>query len=410
MNIAVIVGAFPQISETFVLNHIVSLIDAGHKVTIFATHINKDSTQHTLVKDYNLINKVVERPNPHIGFKRIFKIIHYLFRYRNQFTNLINCFNPKYYGSYALKGYFIFEAIPFLKFSPDQFDLIHAHFGENGNKLAYLKEIGVISSKLIVSFHGHDVNHKQLVKEQNYYQALQGKADALIFNSKFLLNKFKSITVLNIPCYQIPVGINPTLFTTKSTFNKQHCIRFITVGRLVDCKGNHLVLKALKNLNLNNFEYHIVGHGPNLLSLKTLAKNTGIANNVFFHGKLGQNDVTKKLNECDVFILFGVTDSNGEIDAQGLVVQEAQACGLPAIVSNGGGLPEGVINNKTGFIVEEGNIKKLEEKIKYFITNPIEMEKMGRTASFFAIENYNQQAINNKTFEVYHKVLKTNKC
>ena len=404
MNIAIVVGSFPQLSETFVINHIISLIDAGHKVTIFTTHINKEPTQHKVVKNYSLIDNVVERPNPHIGINRYFKIIQYFYKYRGNFKHLIKAFNPRYYGSFALKGYFLFEIIPFLKYQPNYFDIVHAHFGENGNKMAYIKELGIISSPLIVSFHGHDVNHVKLIKKQANYKALKSNANLLIFNSRYLLNKFKTITNLDIPCFQIPVGINPKQFTVKSFNNSHYPVKFITVARLVDCKGINLVLEALKKIECNSYEYHIVGDGPNLSDLKKLAKNNGISKNVFFHGKINHDAVIKKLKDCDVFILFGVTDSNGEIDAQGLVVQEAQACGLPVIVSDGGGLPEGVINNQTGFVVKEGDIKKLEEKLSSFIKHTSIIKEMGLRASSYSIEKYSQLTINNSTLELYEKV------
>ncbi|MGQ1787108.1 glycosyltransferase [Saccharicrinis sp. GN24d3] len=406
MRIAVVVGSFPQLSETFILSHLIGLIKDGHQITIFATELNTISKYHTQVEKYDLLNKVVIRPNPHIGVgKRWLLISKLLWKNRKHLPKLLQTFLPRYYKSFALKGYFFFEAIPFLQFSPNHFDLIHAHFGENGNKISYLKEIGIIDSKLIVNFHGHDVNHKGLVRSQNNYKTLENEADGLIFNSQYLLSKYKQLTNTRIPCYQIPVGIDLSIFTPKKTKIHHTKVKFITVARLVDCKGIELVLEAMTHLDQCKFEYHILGDGPNRENIEQIIKINNLNQNVFMHGALTQNAVIRHLKQNDYFLLFGITDKNGEIDAQGLVVQEAQACGLPVIVSNGGGIPEGVRDNITGYIIEEGNIEMLRNKLNEIIKQESYPIQMSIAASKYAHDNYSQHHINKLILNTYKVVL-----
>jgi colanic acid/amylovoran biosynthesis glycosyltransferase len=404
MKVAVVVGTFPKLSETFVLNHIIGLIKNGFEVTIFAT--NKGSLPyHPDVSKYNLLDKVIFRPNPHVGaIKRLFLIIGLLCKNKQFLFKLLQTFRPKYYGSFALKGYFFFEAIPFLKFKPDYFDIIHTHFGENGNKLAYLKETGIINSPLIVNFHGHDVNHIELIKKQKYYKALNKSASALIFNSKYLMQKFKKVTHIKLPTYQVPVGINTELFSSnnKSVNTKT---KLITIGRLVDCKGIELVIEALTAIDRDKFEYHIVGDGPNKNDLKQLTSQKNLDSNITFHGAITQPTVIDLLQKSDMFILFGITDKYGEIDAQGLVVQEAQACGIPVIVSDGGGLPEGVLKNETGLIIKEGDVKELKNVLLKVINKNINLDQMAINARKFIENTYSIDMIDAKIRQVYSNVL-----
>ena len=69
LRIAIVVGTFPTVSETFIVNQIISLIEAGHFVQIFA--FRKGNTQHihSSIKKHNLLDKV-------IYFKK--KITHYI--------------------------------------------------------------------------------------------------------------------------------------------------------------------------------------------------------------------------------------------------------------------------------------------------------------------------------------------
>ncbi len=407
MKIAVVVGTFPKLSETFVLNHIIGLIKNGNEVTIFSTDKGTPPF-HPNVIQYNLIDKAIYRANPHVGtFKRAMAIIKLLWQNKHFILKLIKTLRPKYYGSFALKGYFLFEAIPFLKFKPNYFDIIHAHFGENGNKMAYLKEIGILTSPLVINFHGHDVNHIELVKKQNYYKAVDQFANALIFNSNYLKNKFKKITKTQIQTYQIPVGVDTNLFNKElNNINAlRYPIKIITVGRLVDCKGINLVLQSLAKTERLNFEYHIIGDGPNKESIHQLANNLNIGSKVFLHGALTQPQLIKEIQKSNLFILFGVTDKNGEIDAQGLVVQEAQSCGIPAIVSDGGGLPEGILNNETGFIIKEGDVTQLTKLLLSILDDNIILEQMSLKTRNFIINNYALEVIESKINQVYTNTL-----
>ena len=59
-------------------------------------------------------------------------------------------------------------------------------------------------------------------------------------------------------------------------------------------------------------------------------------------------------------------------------IMEYMANEIPVIATNSGGNKELVKNNSSGFLIDEGDIKSLIEKIKFLIDNPIESKKMGK--------------------------------
>lgn len=61
MKILFIVGQFPFLSETFILNQITGLIDRGHQVDIYAASSVKNSTVHFDVEKYNLLDHTYYR-------------------------------------------------------------------------------------------------------------------------------------------------------------------------------------------------------------------------------------------------------------------------------------------------------------------------------------------------------------
>ncbi|MEM2925081.1 MAG: glycosyltransferase family 4 protein [Methanocellales archaeon] len=60
-------------------------------------------------------------------------------------------------------------------------------------------------------------------------------------------------------------------------------------------------------------------------------------------------------------------------EAFGLVALEAQACGLPVVVGNVGGLPENIVDKKTGVLVESSDTSSIADGLEYVIANRAQM-------------------------------------
>ncbi|MFC2157898.1 colanic acid biosynthesis glycosyltransferase WcaL, partial [Acidobacteriota bacterium] len=73
MKIAFFVDLFPAISETFILNQITGLLDLGHDVEIFTESLIEESKIHPDVKDYNLMERVINLAIPKISVHRRLK-------------------------------------------------------------------------------------------------------------------------------------------------------------------------------------------------------------------------------------------------------------------------------------------------------------------------------------------------
>ena len=64
MKIAFIIGEFPALSETFILNQVTGLIDRGHEVDIFANSKRKEPKVHPDVEKYDLLSRTYYRNIP----------------------------------------------------------------------------------------------------------------------------------------------------------------------------------------------------------------------------------------------------------------------------------------------------------------------------------------------------------
>lgn len=124
---------------------------------------------------------------------------------------------------------------------------------------------------------------------------------------------------------------------------KDDIFKLLYVGRISKEKNLELLVRIFKRIAKMQEDIHlvIVGDGPYLGEMKQAMKGLP----VLFTGYLEGEDLCQIYASSDLFIFPSTTDTFGN------VVLEAQASGLPVIVSDGGGPKENLISGKTGFVV-----------------------------------------------------------
>jgi colanic acid/amylovoran biosynthesis glycosyltransferase len=180
----------------------------------------------------------------------------------------------------------------------------------------------------------------------------------------------------------------------------------VTVGRLVEIKGHEYVIRALAKLHGRGLavRYDVVGDGPLRAKLEKVAHDLGLSEHVVFHGARDTSEVRTLLAEGHIFVLASVS-VDGDQEGQGLVVQEAQAAGLPVVVTQHGGLPEGMRAEKTGFVVPERDVEALAERLIFLVTHPEIGAEMGRAGRRFIEDNYDISSLNRCLIHIYHQAV-----
>lgn len=147
------------------------------------------------------------------------------------------------------------------------------------------------------------------------------------------------------------------------------------VGRMAPEKNVSVLLKAMPHIvrGCANARLWLVGPGPALDELKAQAATMGLSAWVYFTGPVPRDEVSLYLLAADLFVFPSVTES------QGLVLDEAQAAGLPCIVANGGGAPEAVDYGQTGMVVEP-TPEAFVEAVLYLTRHPEAREALRQKA------------------------------
>jgi colanic acid/amylovoran biosynthesis glycosyltransferase len=408
MKIAFIVSAFPILSETFILNQITGLLDMGHDVEMFADFNTGEKKVHSDVEKYHLIERT-HYVMPRNKIKRVLKAIYLIImNFHKSPLKIIKSLNITRYGKDALSlRLFYYTLIPFLN---KGFDVIHCHFGPNGVVGVFLKEIR-IPGKYITSFHGYDVNIYPKVAGKKVYNDLFKKGDFFTCNTKFTKGR-----VIELGCNErktliLPVGlrIEKFRFSERRILDKES-IKILTVGRLIEEKGHRYAIEAISEVvrRYTNIEYIIAGDGPLRSELENLVSKLGIEKYIKFLGIIDQNEVLKLHQQAHIFVLPSVIAKSGGTEGQGLVLQEAQAAGLPVISTSIGGIPEGILNGKSGFLVPERDVDALAKKIEYLVEHPELWPRMGKCGRRFVEERYDIQKLNQRLIKIYNALLTDN--
>ncbi|WP_423149083.1 glycosyltransferase [Rubrolithibacter danxiaensis] len=410
MKVGVIVERFPNISETFILNHITGLIDAGIEVKIFSVYNPKPTTIHHNYFKYNLKDNCVydERPSGNIikrSFAYLFIAVKVLFNQPKLFLRLLFLkdlvFKKEYLPVILNRRYF------------KDIDVIHAHFGPIGNRCLNLKKLGVIGAHvpLVCSFHGYDIDHRPF-RTPHFYDNLFVRASCIIANTNYTKSRLIQLGCNEDKIETVSVGLYTSCFKPLTNKKAEGQIVVTTVARLIEVKGIEYSILAINELvkkGTTHVLYSIIGDGPLKGSLQELVKKLQLGNYVTFLGSMSQDSVINQLNISDLFLLTGIITEEGRQETQGLVIQEAQAMKLPVIVSRTGGVPEGVLDERTGFVVEPKDFVAIAEKLELLVKDQDLRTSMGENGRKFVKGKYENRLITGSLLKVYERTLVINR-
>ena len=398
MRIAFIVGTFPGLSQTFVLNQITGLLDMGHEVEIFAECSN-DKKRHPEVEKYRLMDKVHCIPKNKV--RRVLKAPYIVAKSLGKDPiKALKSLNLFKYGIYT-----ICLKLPYTiaEFPNKKFDIIQCHFGHNGNVGAILKEMG-FEGKLVTMFHGYGIRLGEK-KGKNFYSRLFKESDCILAISDY--NKKKLVEFGANPKKMLfhPVGIDigKFPFKWKAPSRKPNTSIILSVGRLVEEKGFEYGIRAVGELVKRNpgtgIEYRIVGGGKLESRLRKLVKELGLEKVVRFLGPMNQEEVSREMQKAHIFMLPSTAESLP------VVLMEAQCTGLPIVATSVGSIAEEVADSKSGFLVAAENAGALEEKLNYLIKHPEDWPQMGKIGHELVREHYDINKLNPQLAKIYETLL-----
>lgn len=273
-------------------------------------------------------------------------------------------------------------------------DIVHAHYASSYGTLARK----VRHERTVLSLWGSDVYefpkrsplHRILFKRAvKFPKVVCSTSEDMAREAKQYVNRSIIIT---------PFGVDTDIFVPANK-EKSEILTIGTVKSLEEVYGIDRLLQlfaAFVQKSERSVRLSIFGSGSKKEELKALSKELEIEAQVDFHGRVEGDELIQAFQSLDVFVALSRRESFG------VAAIEAQACGVPVLVSNVGGLPE-VASPKTGRVVEEENPDAWLENLNELVESTMNPETAELTREF-VVSNFSHSVCVDKLIEVYQHV------
>ena len=168
---------------------------------------------------------------------------------------------------------------------------------------------------------------------------------------------------------------------------------FLAVGRLTPKKAPHLTIQAFAQVLRDHPDatLRMIGDGEVQDECKTLVQSLGIGDKVTFLGAQPHQVVWDEMKRARCFVQHSVVAPSGDSEGTPVAILEAGASGLPVVSTRHAGIPDVVIENTTGFLVDEGDVDAMAEHMRQMAANPELAGRIGEAARKHVAANFSME-------------------
>jgi glycosyltransferase involved in cell wall biosynthesis len=174
-------------------------------------------------------------------------------------------------------------------------------------------------------------------------------------------------------------GVDPERYLEVHPGGRSSRLTIGVIGRISPWKGQDIFLKAAARLrrDFNEVVFRVIGDplfGEEAYQRQLLALCTelDLGDRVQFTGFV--SNIPEQLADLDIVVHSSVIG-----EPFGQVIIEAMAAGKPLIATDGGGVPEIVVDGATGLLVPMGDVEAMAAAMDRLVSNPKIRERMGRS-------------------------------
>ncbi len=230
------------------------------------------------------------------------------------------------------------------------------------------------AKRVVASTHGHEVGWSMLPVARSVLRRIGDDTDVVTFVSRYTRSRFAPAFGPAASLEYLPPGVDTDRFkpdpAARATLRHRYRLgerpTVVCLSRLVPRKGQDMLIKALPSIRqrVDGAALVIVGGGPYLDALSTLARRCGVADDVTFTGGVPAAELPAHYALADVFAMPCRTRGAGmDVEGLGIVFLEASATGVPVVAGESGGAPEAVRHNETGLVVNGRSVHEIADAV-----------------------------------------------
>ena len=170
----------------------------------------------------------------------------------------------------------------------------------------------------------------------------------------------------------------------------------LSVGNLIELKGHHLVIEAMRQLP--QFDLVVIGGGPEAYALQQLADQWSLNDRIRMVGRLSQETLRRYYQAGDALVLASKREGWAN------VLLESMACGTPVVATPVGGNPEVVASADGGQITRDRSANAIVDAIKRLFDAPTSREDTRRYAEGFSWDDTSRGQL-----EIFERVVAASK-
>lgn len=278
-------------------------------------------------------------------------------------------------------------------------DILHAHYASSYGLLGALSGY----HPYIISLWGSDIllfPNEGLIQKRIIKYNLR-KADRIFSTSKYMIEEARKYTNKNIDI--TPFGIDLNIFYNKNIRKSDEIVIGI-VKSLEKIYGIDYLINSvsilLKKYPKYNIKLKILGEGTQKENLENLVEELSISEQVEFLEYRDLNGVSDFYNKIHIGVFPSLSESFG------VTVVEAQACGVPVVVSDIKAFYESTIPGETSLICEAKNVDSIVHAIERLLLNNRLYTDMSKRSEKFAKDNFDINKIFKRIGLVYEDIIK----
>jgi glycosyltransferase involved in cell wall biosynthesis len=249
---------------------------------------------------------------------------------------------------------------------------------------------------------------------RSYEKKLMDRSDALIAVSRYTFNELTDLYgIKEEKIHVIYNGVDiqkfkprPNSAELRREFGFEETEKIVLfVGRLYHRKGLEILLRSIPPVlqEFNDVKYAISGTGfkKKEESLRRLAKKLNIEGSVSFLGYVPDEKLPYLYSASDIFVLPAIYENFP------FAILEAQATALPVISTKVGGIPEFLVDNENGFLIDPRDSEQLTQRVLTLLQDPKLAKEMGDHGRSLIEEKFAWHLITNQVVDLYYSLLGT---
>jgi glycosyltransferase involved in cell wall biosynthesis len=281
---------------------------------------------------------------------------------------------------------------------PQSVDLFYTHFVWHANELLDVLE-GLRSPAPLVSWVGgsdvtmaHRFGQRYLSRIRDCF----ARASLILCASEFLRKKTLDLGAPPEKLLVHYVGVPIPKLRRRTPNSSPASFKILAVSRLIEVKGVPYTIRAFARAlpRMPGATLEVLGEGRLRAECGSLAAELGVADRIAFRGQVPAAEVERAMDRADLFVQHSVRASNDAEDGLPYSIIEAAARGLAVVATRSGGIPEAVVDNETGILVEPTDENRMADAMVELSQNPSKRAALGsagrrRAEQCFSLDRQN---------------------